>query len=86
MHDWVGKVINCELYKKLKFCYTIKLYMRKPESVVENEMPKIFWDFEIQTDPLIPTRRPDLVMIKKRSCWLVDFAVPADNWVKIKEN
>ena len=43
----------------------------KPESVLENEMQKILWDFEIQTDHLIPARRPDLVItnnIKKRTC------------------
>ena len=28
--------------------------MHKPESVQENEMLKILWDFEIQTDHLIP--------------------------------
>ena len=31
--------------------------MQKQESVLENETHKILWDFEIQTDPLIPTRR-----------------------------
>ena len=30
--------------------------MHKPESVLENEMHKIPWDFEIQTDHLIPAR------------------------------
>ena len=45
--------------------------------------------FEIQTDPLILTRRPDLVIIKKtlkkRTCRIVDFAVPANHRVKQKE-
>ena len=41
--------------------------MHNPESVLENETPKILWDFDIQTDHLIPARRPDLVtVIKKR--------------------
>ena len=35
-----------------------------------------------QTDHLISTRRPDLVIInkkkKKRICWFLDFAVRAD--------
>ena len=31
--------------------------MRKPESVPENEIHKILWDFEIQTDPSVSTRR-----------------------------
>ena len=36
-HDWVGKVINWELCKKLKVDQTIKCYMHKPESLQENE-------------------------------------------------
>ena len=46
-HDWVGKVIHCELCKKLKFDYTTKWYMHKPESVLENEMHKIIWDLGV---------------------------------------
>ena len=62
--------------------------MHKPEPVRENETHKILWDFEIQTDHLIPARRPDLVLInkKRKTCRIVDFAVPADHRVKIKEN
>ena len=29
-------------------------------SVLENETQKLLWDFEIQTDPLISARQPDL--------------------------
>ena len=46
---------------------------------------KILWDFEILTDHPIPTRRPDLV-IKKRTCRIVDSHVSADHRVKIKES
>ena len=61
--------------------------MHKPESFLENETHKIIWDFEVQTDHLIPARRPDLVLIdkKRKTCHLVDFAVPADHRVKMKE-
>ena len=37
--------------------------MHKPESILENEMHKILWDFEIQTDHLISARWPDLEII-----------------------
>ena len=52
----------------------------------ENETHKILWDIEIQTDHLIPDRKPGLVLIKKdkRTCHLVDFTVPTDHGVKIK--
>ena len=41
----------------------------------------------MNTDDLIPVRRPDLIIInkKERSCRIVDFAVPADHRVKLKE-
>ena len=35
--------------------YTTKWYMNKVESVRENGTHKILWEFEIQTDYLIPT-------------------------------
>ena len=62
--------------------------MHNPEPVLENETHKLLWDFEIQTDPLILARWPDLVIInkKKRTCRIVDFAVPAEDRIKLKEN
>ena len=54
----------------------------KPESIQENDRHKILLDFEIQTDHLISTRKPDLVMKKE----LIDFTVPTDHKKKIKEN
>ena len=46
-HDWMGKVIHCELCKKLKFGHTNKWYMHNSEYVLENETHKPLWDFEI---------------------------------------
>ena len=45
-------------------------------------------DFNIQMDPLILARRPDLIIInkKKRTCKIVDFAVPANYRIKLKES
>ena len=41
-------------------------YMRKRESLLENDRYEMLWDFEIQTDLLIPARRPDRVIVKKK--------------------
>ena len=62
--------------------------MHNPESVLKNETQKLLWDFEIQTDHLISARRQDLIIInkKKRTCKIVDFAVPAGHRVRLKEN
>ena len=62
--------------------------MHNPESILENEMLKILWDFEMQTDHLIPARRPYLGLVnkEKRTCQIVDFAVTVDDRVKLKES
>ena len=87
-NDWVGKVIHWEMCKKLQFDHTNKWYMHNPAPVLENDSHKVPWDLNIQTDPLIPARRPDITLInkKKRICRIVDFAVPADNRINLKEN
>ena len=58
------------------------------ESVPENEMHKILWNFAIQMDYLILDGQPDLVIInqKKRTCWIVDFAILVNHRVKLKES
>ena len=65
-HDWVGKVIHRKLCKRWKFDHSTKWYMYKIESVRENETHKIVSDFEIQTDLLIPTWKPDLEIINEK--------------------
>ena len=49
---------------------------------------KILRDFEIQMDHLIPARRPDLVIIKKKKRIFrkVDLTVPTNHRMQIKEN
>ena len=87
-HDWVGKVIHWEMCKKFKFDHNNIWYMHNPAPVLENNSHKLLWDFNIQTDHLIPARRPDLIIINKktkRTCKIVDFAVPADHRIKLKE-
>ena len=61
--------------------------MHNPAPVLENDTYKRLWAFDIQTDPLILARRPDLIIInkKKRTCKIVDFAVSADHRIKLKE-
>ena len=61
--------------------------MHKPKSFLKNEMYKIHWQFEIQTDYFVLDRRPGIVLVnkKRRTCHLLNFAIPEDRWVKIKE-
>ena len=62
--------------------------MHNPAPVLENGSHKLLWDFNIQTGQLIPARRPDLKIINKklRICKIVDFAVPADHRINLKES
>ena len=59
--------------------------MHNAEFVLENEMHKFLWDFEIHTDYLIFTRNQTKKK-KKRTCWIADFVVLADHRVKLKES
>ena len=66
--------------------------MHNSAPVIENDMHELLWDFDIHTDHLISARRPDLIIITKkkkkkreRICKIVDFAVPADHRIKLKE-
>ena len=65
-HDWVGKVIHQEMCKKFKFDHTNKWCMHNPAPVLENDIHKLLWDFDIHTDHLISARRPDLIIINNK--------------------
>ena len=65
-YNWMDKVIHRELCKKLKFDHANRWFMQNPESVLKNEMHKVLWHFEIQTDPLISARQPDLVIVNTK--------------------
>ena len=62
--------------------------MHNQAPVLENDSHEFLWDINIQTDHLIPARRPDLIIINKRKriCKIVDFAVPADHRISLKES
>ena len=80
--ETTGMVIHWQL----KFDHSIQWYMHKLEPVLENETHKILCDFEIKTDHLILSRKPDPVLFndRKRDYHFVDFVVGADHKVKIK--
>ena len=62
--------------------------MHNPKSVLENEMHKLLWVFEIQANHLILARQPDLVTDnnKKRTYQIVDFGILAAHRLKLKES
>ena len=56
--------------KKFKFDHTNKWYMHNPAAVLKNDTHKPLGQQQQQ---------------KKRICKIVDFAVTADHWIKLKE-
>ena len=83
-HDLVEKVIHWEL---CKFDHTNIWYIHNLETIVENRTRKILWDFVIQMDHIITSLLPDLGIVnkEKRTCRIMDFAVPADLRVILKK-
>ena len=66
--------------------------MHNPAPVLENDAHNLLWDFDTQMDHLVSTSRPDLIIIykkkkkrKKKICKIIDFAVPADDRIKLTE-
>ena len=62
--------------------------MLSQAAVLENYTHKPLRDFDIQTDLKFSARKPDLIAItkNKRTCKIVDFTVPADQGIKLKES
>ena len=59
-----------------------------PDGVIENEEYKILWDMNIQCDQEIRERKPDIILLNKKSkeIKIIDIACPGDSRVKDKEN
>ena len=86
-HDSVAQIIHWELCGMYGFKREKKWYEHEPQSVLENEEAKILWDFTIQCNHLIQSRRPDIVVVEKekKECKIIDIAVPNDVRVGNKE-
>ena len=80
--------MHWELCRKNDLQHGKNWYEHNPQSVIENNKYKIFWDFTIQTDHYITTRRPDILVVDKnnKTCKLIDVACPGDKRVKEKED
>ena len=86
-HDRVASIVHWELCKIFGFRRDNNWYDHHADSVLENDAAKILWDFNIRTDRVIEARRPDIVVVDKKSLEtvLIDIAVPGDFRVKDKE-
>ena len=64
-------------------------YEYVPNSVVTNQEGKvtILWNQQVHTDRTIPNNKPDIIIRdnEKRTCMLIDVAIPGDRNVSKKE-
>ena len=63
-----------------------KWYEHIPDKVLENENAKLLWDYDTQTDRVIQARRPDLILVNKKTntVSLIEVSVPWDARVEEK--
>ena len=63
-------------------------YNHKSYGVIENEEYKILWDMDIQCDQKIQEKKPDIILLNKKSkeIKIIDITFLGDSRVKDKEN
>lgn len=80
-HNNMGKVVHqlvC-LNRGLLERFTAH-YKYVPQTILENESTKVYWDFTVVTDAAVEHNRPDMVIWSKNEkiATIIDFSVPQD--------
>ena len=59
---------------------SVAWYNHEPLPVIENDVIKVLWHFDIQTDKHVTSNRPDIIIVdkKEKSLKLMDVAIPND--------
>ena len=59
---------------------SVAWYNHEPLPVVENDVIKVLWEFDIQTDKNVTSNRPDIIIVdkKEKSLKLIDVSIPND--------
>ena len=87
-HDKVCHNLHWQLCIKYGIPTGEKWYQHRPESVMENEDVKLLWDFMVQCDIPILHRKPDIIVVDKKTneCKIIDVACPGDHNLVAKRN
>jgi len=58
-----------------------------PQTVIENELFEILWDFTVETDHVIEARRPDMIVVDKMNnkCTISTLQYPMLAQLKTKK-
>lgn len=79
-HDQVAHIIHQKLAIKYKLSSALPVpyYKYSPESILENEFYKLYFDRAILTDKTVPYNRPDITFIDKinKTAQIIDIAIP----------
>jgi hypothetical protein len=78
-HDGVAKVLHQILAEAAELIEDkCPYYKYKPANVLENNNFKLYWNRSIITDKTIPSNRPDITFMKKKTknTFLIDIAIP----------
>lgn len=87
-HDTAAKIIHQELASKYNLIQTtLPHYKYIPESILENQHHKLYWNRTMHTDKTVSHNRPDVTLFCKQDkiTYLIDIAVPGDTNVTQKE-
>ena len=59
---------------------SVAWFNHEPLPVIENDVIKVLWDFDIQTDKHVTSNRPDNVIVgkKEKSLKLIGVSIPND--------
>ena len=77
-YDTVARAVHWNLCKKFQLPCSNRWYEHQLQPVTENEYAKLFWNYSIRTDRVIPAHQPDLTLADKtiNKVSLIDVAVP----------
>jgi len=78
-HDGVAKVIYQKLAEAAELIEDKSPYYKcTPANVLKNDSFKLYWNRSIITDKTIPSNRPDITLMNKKTknTFLIDVAVP----------
>lgn len=81
-HNNAAKIVHQALAQKYKLINSHQpFYKYQPQSTLDNEEAKLYWDQTMITDHNIPHNRPDILLITKKikKAIIVEVGVPADD-------
>ncbi|KAL1447790.1 hypothetical protein WDU94_009835 [Cyamophila willieti] len=86
-HNFVAAHLHYNICKAYNITVGEKWYEHSPDPVVNTQDVTIIWDTQVQTDRGIKANKPDIIIKdkKRRTCQLIDVAIPSDYNITQKE-